>query len=394
MLLHYANRPLTARLSDISHDVWLCDQRGYRVALLNDHISLGYSLSVRDTGGVTLELPWEMSSLVRDYALLEVWWRVGEQTARPVEVFVVQSRPQGVGNKGTRFLSVTGPTLTGYVVSDKRVVQAVSVPDDLTTSSLAARTGALDDVLKDYVTDTVMAAWDGDSEERDLTQRLNLSLAVDQGQGARERVTATLSTLKSVAGDILARSEQSTAYPTRLYWRVRAIDFDPLRLRFETLARYYGAYRGLTAARPLVLSPALGTIGTMDIEQDRTSEVNSVLVKYNDGTSDRLTRITDTGRARVGPIAFREGFYSAVASTASAAEAEARYRLWQGKPRRMVRATVTPSSFVRYGVDYHLGDVVVVEALGRQWDAEIVAATISAGPPASIQLRLDAWEAL
>jgi hypothetical protein len=58
----------------------------------------------------------------------------------------------------------------------------------------------------------------------------------------------------------------------------------------------------------------------------------------------------------------------------------------------MVRATATPSALVRPLVDYHLGDVVIVEALGRQWEAEIAAMTMGQGQATT--LRLDEWSAL
>jgi hypothetical protein len=141
-----------------------------------------------------------------------------------------------------------------------------------------------------------------------------------------------------------------------------------------------------------VLSQGNGTLAQIEVEDDRTSEVNSILVKYTASGVTKLTRITDTRRARLAPAAFREAVYSATATTKSGAESEARYRLSQGKPRRMVRATATPSALVRPLVDYHLGDVVIVEALGRQWEAEIAAMTMGQGQATT--LRLDEWSAL
>jgi len=55
----------------------------------------------------------------------------------------------------------------------------------------------------------------------------------------------------------------------------------------------------------------------------------------------------------------------------------------------MVRSTATPSALIRPLVDYHLGDVVVVEALGRRWEAELTALT--GGEGQAVQLRLDEW---
>lgn len=391
-MMHRAHRPLTPYPSDVQHDVYLCDGRGYRQALLNDYVSLSYSLSTKDTGGITMELPPSMAAKVKDYALLEVWRHIGEREPVFVDAFVIVNRPQGQGGKGTRFLSLSGPTLTGYVVSGQRVVQAVSLPSAaaVSVSAPSQRAGALDDVLKDFVTDAA-TEWDDDSQGRSLTSGLRLSIASDQGQGERRVVTASLTPITSVASDILAKSEQSTYVPRKLYYRVRVTGFDPLTCVFETLMDRYGAYRGLTSSKPVMLSQDLGTAGAMDIEHDLTSEANSILVKYTASSVTKLTRITDTTRAKAAPYAFREGFYSATATTKTQAEAEAQYRLRAGKPRRMTRTTAVSSAVLRYGVDYHLGDVVVVEALGRQWDAEVVAESVSAGPPASVQLRLDEW---
>src|SRR5574343_1153372 len=105
-----------------------------------------------------------MAAKVKDYALLEVWRRIGEPEPVFVEAFVIVNRPQGQGGKGTRFLSLSGPTLTGYVVSGQRVVQAVSLPSAaaVSVSAPSQRLGSLDDVLKDFVSDA-MTEWDDDS---------------------------------------------------------------------------------------------------------------------------------------------------------------------------------------------------------------------------------------
>lgn len=394
-MMHRANRPLTPLPSRTRHDIWLCDNRGYRVALLNDYVSCSYNLSTRDTGGMTLEMPYPWSARIKDYALVEMWRKIGERETAYIESFVMMSRPQALGSKGTPFLTLSGPTLTGFVVSDKRVVQALDLPDGapISTDAPGAHTGALDDLLKTWVGVTAMQERDGDSSGRDLRAGLRLSVGGNQGQGMRTRSTASLTPMASLTGNLVAQSEQSVYVPRRLYYRVRPTSFDPLTVVFETLVDRYGAYRGLTSARPVILSQANGTLGALDMEQDRTSEVNSVLVKYTAAGGTRLTRVTDLARQKVTPYAHREGFYTADAALGDAAEAEAQYRLRQGKPRRMVRATTTPSAVLRYGVDYHLGDVVVLEAFGRQWDAEIVAESSSPqGDAWGVSLRLDEWE--
>lgn len=391
MRLDLANRPLTALNSDTRHELWLLDGRGYRVRLVNDFVSLGYSLSTKDTAGMTLEVPWEYAAIFPDYALVELWEKIGERAPRYVEVFVLVSRPQGLGSKGTPFLSLSGPTLTGYVLGDKRIVQALPLPSAATSvSALSARTGPLDDVAKQYLSDG-LTAWDS-AGERAWLNTLRLTVAPNRGQLPRERITASLTPVKSVLQDIQSQAEQSTKGARRLYYRVRPASFDPLTLRFETLTTRYGADRGFDAALPVVLSQANGTLAQVEVEDDRTSEVNSILVKYVSGGVTKLTRITDTRRARLSPAAFREGFYSATATTKAGAEAEARYRLNQGEPRRMVRATATASALVRPLVDYHLGDVVIIEALGKQWEAELTAVSTGEGQP--VQLRLDEWSDL
>lgn len=390
MRLDQATRPLTALDATARHEIYVLDGRGYRTRLLTDFSSLSYSLSTRDTGGLTLELPYEYAAGIPDYSVVELWAKVGERAPRFVECFILVSRPQGLGSRGTPFLTLSGPTLTGYVVSDKRIVQALSLPSGaaVSISTPGARTGALDDVAKLYMSDA-LSAWDDDSGERNWLTRLNLTMAANLGQLPRSRVTASLTPARSVLTDIQSRAEQSTMGARRMYYRVRPAFFDPLALRFETLTGRYGQDRGVDAALPVVLSQANGTLGPVEVEDDRMSEVNSVLVKYTSNGITKLTRITDTRRARMAAAAFREGFYSASAATRNEAEAEARYSLSQGKPRRMVRSTATPSALIRPLVDYHLGDVVVVEALGRRWEAELTALT--GGEGQAVQLRLDEW---
>lgn len=392
MRLDLATRTLTTLPSDTRFTLWLLDGKGRRVRHLSDVMSLSLSLSTRDMGGLTLEVPWSYAAVIQDYALVELWARIGERAPVFIECFILISRPQGLGSKGTRFLSLSGPTLTGYVVSDKRVVQAMPLPTaaPVSVSTPGARTGAMDDVAKQYLSDA-LTAWDG-AGERNWLANLRLTIAANRGQLPRERITASLTTVRSILSDLQSKAEQSTKGAQRLYYRVRPAAFDPMALRFETLTGRYGGYRGFRAALPVVLSQGNGTLAQIEVEDDRTSEVNSILVKYTASGVTKLTRITDTRRARLAPAAFREAVYSATATTKSGAESEARYRLSQGKPRRMVRATATPSALVRPLVDYHLGDVVIVEALGRQWEAEIAAMTMGQGQATT--LRLDEWSAL
>jgi hypothetical protein len=206
------------------------------------------------------------------------------------------------------------------------------VDEAVSVSAPSARTGALDDVLKQYVSDAV-TEWDGSSQGRSLTSGLRLTVGANQGQAVRRRVTASLTPISSVASDIQSQSEQSTDVARKLYYRVRVTGFDPLTCTFETLPDRYGAYRGLTSVKPVILSQDLGTAGALDIESDRTSEVNSILVKYASGGVTYLTRVTDTTRAKTAPVAFREGFYSATATTASGARSRSPTRRNPGSAR-------------------------------------------------------------
>ena len=137
------------------------------------------------------------------------------------------------------------------------------------------------------------------------------------------------------------------------------------------LARYFGKYRGFTAASPIILSPTFANVTQVEVEHDYREAWNSIWITYSaKAASDRVTSST---RRNIAPAGFREVYFDAANSiSASAGQSEAQGKLAEGKERKLARVTVAQSPVLRYGAEYDLGDVVGTLFLGRRAEQEVV----------------------
>lgn len=377
--------PLDARTS---HTVWLCNPQGYRVQLITDYVSLKYNLGIHGGGGFALELPPNFNPrYLKDYGYAEVWRKVGEQPARLEDVFVVQSIPEAQATGGTRFLTLEGPTVTDFFVLGKNS----RVVDALESTTGASYTDNADDVLRKFVQDQlgIGAGNTGAAEGRDLSVYAGFTVEPERGMGPSITEHGYLRPLDEVVRSVVAKSEQNSSAPVRLFPLVRPKSFNPLRFEFVVLPRYFGRYRGFAAAKPVLLSPMLGTIGQVEQEHDRREEWTAVFVTY--GSKSGTTRVVDATRRNTAQTAYRETLFDAANSgTEPEAKAEAASKLNEGSPRALARVTLVNSAVTRFGAEYGLGDVVGILALDRRFEAEIAGMDVSRTPGGeAVALKVD-----
>ena len=371
-----------------SHQVWLCNPAGYRVQLISDYVSLKYNRAIKGGSGLTLELlPGFDTRYLRDFSLIEVWRRVGEQAIRHEDVFVIQSIPQAQTHRGTKFLTLEGPTMTDYLLGkNSRVVDAVE------GATGGAYTDTTDNLLRLFTFDQlgVGAGSSGTSEGRDLSIYAGFTVEASRSMGPSVTVNGFLRPLDDVLAEIRKKSEENTVSPLRLFWTIRAKSFNPLRFEFIVLPRYYGRYRGFTAAAPVIFAPMFSNVAQVEIEHDFREAWDAVFVTYG-GTKASSTRIINTARRNVAPIAFREVYFDAANSaTEAAAQVEAQSKLNEGKERKLARVTVVSNATHRYGAEYLLGDVVGTMFLGRRVEMEIAGEEISRNKDGeTVSLKLD-----
>ena len=363
---HRDTPPLSNR-----HDIqlWLFNSLGYRVQLVPSYVSLKYNRSIKGGGGMTVELPPNFDTrYLRDLSYLVVEEKLGGRAMQYRETFVIQSIPQSVTARGTRFLTLEGPTATDYFIGkNSRVVAA------LEGGTGGSYTDNTDDLARKFVADALAAGAgnSGTSEGRDLSVYAGFSVEPERALGPSITVGGFTRSIDEVLSEIRNKSEQNSAAPLRLFYTVRPKSFNPLRFEFIVLARYFGKYRGFTAANPIILSPTFANVTQVEVEHDYREAWNSIWITYSaKAASDRVTSST---RRNIAPAGFREVYFDAANSvSASAGQSEAQGKLAEGKERKLARVTVAQSPVLRYGAEYDLGDVVGTLFLGRRVEQEVV----------------------
>ena len=362
---HRDTPPLSMR-DDIQ--IWLFNALGYRVQLIPSYVSVKYNRSIRGGGGIELELPPNFDTrYLRDLSYLVVEEKIGGRSMQYRETFVIQSIPQSVTARGTRFLTLEGPTATDFFVGKgSRIVAA------LEGGTGGSYTDSTDDLARKFVSDALAygAGNSGTAEGRDLSVYAGFSVEPERGLGPSITVGGFTRALDEVLSEIRSKSEQNSAAPLRLFYTVRPKSFAPLRFEFVVLARYFGKYRGFTAASPIILSPALANVAQVEVEHDYREAYNSVWITYSAKASS--TRVTSTTRRNIAPQGFREVYFDAANSASETdAQSEAQGKLAEGKERKLARVTAAHSPVLRFGAEYDLGDVVGTLFLGRRAEMEV-----------------------
>lgn len=368
---HRDHPPLSTR---DSHQLWLFNALGYRVQLIPSYVSLKYNRSIRGGGGITVELPPNFDTrYLRDLSYLVVEEKIGGRAAQYRETFVIQSIPQSVAARGTRFLTLEGPTATDFFIGkNSRVVAA------LESTAGGVYTDSTDDLARKFVRDALAygAGNSGTAEGRDLSVHAGFSVEPERGMGPSITVNGYTRTLDEVLAEIRNKSEQDSTAPLRLFYYVRPKSFNPLRFEFVVFPRYYGKYRGFTAANPVILSPTFANVATVEVEHDYREAWNSVWITWN--TKLGATRATSVTRRAIAPAGFREVYFDATKSASdTAAQVEAAGKLAEGKERKLARVTVAPTPTLRFGAEYDLGDVVGTIFLGRRAEMEVTSEEVS-----------------
>lgn len=359
------------------YQIWLCSPSGYRQALISDYTALSYSLDAREGGGFSLELPANFdTSLLVEGAQAEIWQSVNGRAFTWEGSFIALHRPWAQARRGTRFHTISGPSMTGYILAKNSRVIAY-----LEADAAASRSGPADNVAKYFVKQTVGPAAEGTdaaADGRDLTGVYGLTFEADQGRAPSISVNGFCKPLADVLAECRKKSEEDTVTPRALYWRFILSGVDPATYRFATYVGRMGVNHGLKSAQPVYISPEFGTAQEVEWDRDRTDEFNSVFVRYNVGVN--VGRATVTARSRAFPGAFREAFYDAsneVSETAGLAAAKR--KLNEGKPKNVMRINVMDTDAIQYGVHYRLGDRVAVRALGATFDMDVLGVDIAVG---------------
>lgn len=357
---------------------------GYKLAVLDDFISLEYGLLVNAPSPLTLELsadaiPW--SWLNRDVRL-EVWRRAagGRQILMGSAPFLLRRRRRFTDAQGRRRIQIGAERAIGIL--GRRIVDYVA------GSSQASKTAAADNMIKAIVRENLGSL--ASDTTRDLSRWL--SVASDLGAAPSLSKAYAYRNVLQVCQEI---ADASATAGTRLY-------FDVVRTADDTLElRTYTGQRGddHTRSGPVVvtLSPATDSLQEPSIEETFEGEITRTIAG-GQGIKDQRTiqRADDTTRQGASPFGLIESFAQAtMAESSGAVLAAAQGRLREARPRRIVTGTISDSPGARFGRDWAWGDAVLASIDGEEVSAHINAVQVQlAGGKETLQASLRVEESL
>ena len=347
-----------------AYTVTLHSPYGLPVDSFTDIISLDYARSVNNVGACTLVVPytdWRWQVAIPD-AILDIWRTNGVQPKRPLDtVWLLRKRQKTLAEDGSRTL-----TLTFVDLMDLPARRVIAYLD---TSAKANRSGPLETVLKDLVTDNLLtvdyvaypAAGDQDCLHQH-GQSLAKYIAMEGDAGRGPNVTDA-----SPLGNVLQSMQTLAQAAFQTHGTYVAFDFevqDVLRYVFRVYVGMRGSDRSLSGVRPVVVSPEGGMLGTLDYEEDYSAAPSYVImVGAGTNTPDDPIQYAvwpASGTPSpyvVGPLAYLE----AVGSATNTATGDALYTMAAAAARDLRPVTNFSASLrqtpgFQFGRDFDFGD--------------------------------------
>lgn len=152
----------------------------------------------------------------------------------------------------------------------------------------------------------------------------------------------------------------------------------------EFIARkdYTERDRRLSSASPLWISPDMGVVRRVVVDDDRSREV-TVVIAGGQGEGDLRARVEVVDSFRIADSVMNriEDFYDgAHIADLAILESAASARLREGKPILRAEIELIEGPGFLFGRDFHVGTAITIQALRRQFDAVVREIHISASP--------------
>ena len=359
-----------------TYELYLDDPFGTRLpADLSNFLSLEYVLATSTYGVLTLVLPGTFPrSLLRTDGRIEIWRSVDGRpaTLEGEQHWLIRRVRRRITDKGERQLIVHARSSLD-LLRRRRVAYAAG-------SSYADKTGAGDTVIRQVVSENLhngISTVDRDAESggalgANLAAYLDLPEAAALGASISKAFSRD--NVLEVCREIADASAQAGVY---LAFDVVAVNE---RLEFRTYTQQRGDdHRWPNGIRPVILSPDLGNLTDIEIDEDEEEEFTAAIAA---GQGDREARAVqvyaDAERIGVSPFGRIEDVVQ-VNNTADATRLldEGRARVRAARPRVRISGRVQETTGTRYGVHWKWGDYVTAGVDAYQIDARIDAVSVA-----------------
>lgn len=357
------------------YEIYIDDPFGVRLsATPTKFLSLSYTLAVNTYSELVLVLPDTFPrALLRTDGRIEVWRSVDGRPAalEGDQHWLIRKVVRRITSKGERQLVIVARS--GLDLLRRRIVAYAA------GSSFAEKSGAADSLISAVFSENLHTGID--SAERDAetggATGVNLSAYIDLPAvaGAAATISKAFSrdNVLEVCRELADASAQAGVY---VAFDVVAVNE---RLQFRVFLQQRGDdHRFPGGIRPVILSPDLGNLIDIEIDEDELEEVTAAIVG---GQGDRDARaigvFADTDRIGVSPFGRIEDFVEKTdTADTTILEDEGQAHVRSSRPRVRISGRVQETPGTRYGVHWKHGDFVTAGVDTYLVDARIDMVTV------------------
>lgn len=365
-------------------ELWLTDDRGFRLASLASTLGTTASKATDTIGWITYQCPPSFDrSLYRPDRMIQVWYQPDGGARGLWNVYFLRRRT--IETDGSRKVMLwEGPDLKGLLF--RRIVAAKS------GSSEASKTGFADDVMKEIVAESLLDTADP-TPDSGTRAWANLSIQADLSQGPTLTKSFSFDKLLTLDGGgvLPAWQKASRADGLEIFYDVRPNIVTPSSINFQF--QTFPGFPGRNLSDKTVFDEGTGNMKNAKLVEDHSEAYNYVYAAGQGEGAARVVRqaydVTSYGLSIWGRIehfadARNQDDPDGVLAVAAAS-------LVEGLPKIRFTATPVDTEQTRFYKDWDVGDVVTTKYETIQFDSIIRAAALSVSSDSRVEVdaRLD-----
>ena len=334
--------------------LWLVSPAGERLLLLDRFVRLETTTTVNGIGLTKIKLKndFDLAQYVQEDTHIEIWRRVEGQNIKIDGDTVWFVRDWGeILNRAGRQVEITA--YSANEILDRPIVAYASGTAQAKKTNIA-----LDDAMKAFVRENLGSL--ATDSSRDFSSFI--TVAPDLSHAPLSGISAAWDDLFGALVDMAQDSDEKA---TKLFF---GMVYNPNDggLTFETRIGQWGVDHSLNDDSRVVLSIQSGTLSEIS-EETLTSVEKNVMYTggRGEGTDRDIVTSINTSRLAIAPLNRREKFINASNIEKGDLDALADIGEARLKANRIVTlftAKVRNNPNVRYGIEYNLGDRVLVES--------------------------------
>lgn len=355
------------------YTLWLDDDRGNHLALLDQFISINYVRVVNGVGAWSISLPGRF-----DWHLLDVdrrveIWREVNGSIRLQTVGLIRKINFEDDETGLTTITISGPDINDLL--RRRIVAYYA------GSAQAHKSGHGDDVMKSVVRENL-----GESAAPERRLGYGFSVQPDLGLGP---IIEKSFAWRNVLDALVEIADACRSAGVSVYFDI--VPTSPTTFEFRTFTPYRGNDHSITSSSPVRLGVEFGTLVTPSYNVDHNDEANYIYAGgQGEGSERTIVEVYDTSRIGISIWNRCERFVDARnEKTEEGVRTAANEALDRGLPRRRFSGKIVDAPGCRFGIEWDFGDCLTAVYLGSQYTAMVRAVQVAVSSDG--QETVSAW---